>query len=154
MATYYRNFENFQGARPEPETAVPDSFINEVVNNIIFSSDRTGDLVATGLNFTANNQSFIANASREVIISGGMIKSPQMLELSGIGDAKLLESFGIQTFIDNPNVGESLQDHPHHYQENGRGLLADGVSQTAQLSWDRILTPEQQARPQELVGRY
>lgn len=82
-----------------------------LVNNIIFSSDRTGDLVATGLNFTANNQSFIANASREVIISGGTMKSPQMLELSGIGDAKLLESFGIETLIDNPNVGENLQDH-------------------------------------------
>ncbi|KAL9033420.1 MAG: hypothetical protein Q9180_005953 [Flavoplaca navasiana] len=83
-----------------------------VVDNIIFSSDTTGDLVATELNFTANNQSFIANASREVIISGGMIKSPQMLELSDIGDAKLLESSGIETLIDNPHVGENLQDHP------------------------------------------
>lgn len=153
-----------------------------LVNNIIFSSDRTGDLVATGLNFTANNQSFIANASREVIISGGTMKSPQILELSGIGDAKLLESFGIETLIDNPNVGENLQDHPQCavpfvpadgeltfddvynenrtafwtrlYQENGTGLLAGGVSQTAQLSWHQILTPEQQNRPQELVARY
>ncbi|KAL8849387.1 MAG: hypothetical protein Q9221_005625 [Calogaya cf. arnoldii] len=151
-----------------------------VVNNIIFSSDRTGDLVATGLNFIDNNQSFIANASREVILSGGAMKSPQMLELSGIGDAKLLESFGIETLIDNPNVGENLQDHPQCgvpfvaaageftfddayernefwtriYQENGTGLLAGGVSQTAQLSWNQILTPDQQNRPQELVAKY
>ncbi|KAI4105622.1 MAG: hypothetical protein LQ345_007219 [Seirophora villosa] len=153
-----------------------------VVQNIVFSSDRSGDLVATGLNFTANNQSFIANATREVIISGGTMKSPQMLELSGIGDPELLASFGIETLIDNPNVGENLQDHPQcivpfvpnegeltfddaydeerlefwtrQYRENGTGLLAGGVSNTAQLSWPQILGPHQANRPSELVARY
>ena len=110
------------------------------------------------------------------------MKSSQMLELSGIGDTQLLESFGIETLIDNPNVGENMQDHPQCgvtfipnddeltfddvydpdqteywtrlFQENDTGLLAGGISQTAQLSWHQILTPEQQTRPQELVARY
>lgn len=37
-----------------------------------------------------------------------------MLELSGIGDAKLPESFGIQTLFDNPTVGKTLQEHPQY----------------------------------------
>lgn len=153
-----------------------------VVRNIVFSNDRSGDLVATGLNFTANNQSFIANATREVIVSGGTMKSPQMLELSGVGDSKLLQSFGIGTLIDNPNVGENLQDHPQCgvpfvpndgeltfddiydderrafwtriYQENGTGILAGGVSQTAQLSWTQILDQDKKNRPKEMVAKY
>ncbi|KAL8992604.1 MAG: hypothetical protein Q9169_006969 [Polycauliona sp. 2 TL-2023] len=171
--SYWKPFAN----RPNLHTVT-----GAVVNNIVFSSDRTGDLVATGLNFTANNQTFIANASREIIISGGTMKSPQMLELSGIGDANLLESFGINVLIDNPNVGENLQDHPqcgvpftpadgeltfddvynetrtaywtNLFETNGTGLLAGGVSQTAQLSWNQILLPDQQNRPRELIARY
>ncbi|KAL8669388.1 MAG: hypothetical protein Q9168_006024 [Polycauliona sp. 1 TL-2023] len=168
----------------KPFTARPNlhTVTGAVVNHIVFSNDRSGDLVATGLNFTANNQSFVANASREVILSGGTMKSPQMLGLSGIGDAKLLGSFGIESLIDNPNVGENLQDHPqcgvpftpaegeitfddvynenrtaywtNLFKTNGTGLLAGGVSQTAQLSWNQILLPDQQNRPRELVAKY
>lgn len=49
--------------------------------------------------------------NREVILSAGTMKSPQILELSGIGDSKLLKKHGIETVIDNPNIGENLQDH-------------------------------------------
>ncbi|KAL9594118.1 MAG: hypothetical protein Q9219_007208 [cf. Caloplaca sp. 3 TL-2023] len=153
-----------------------------VVHNIVFSEDRSQGLIATGLNFTANNQTFIANAQKEVIVSGGTMKSPQMLELSGIGDAQLLGSFGIVNLVDNPNVGENLQDHPQCgvpfvpkkgdltfddawdeernafwtklFETNGTGVLAGGVSDTAQLSWSQILGPEKKNRPTELVARY
>lgn len=53
----------------------------------------------------------MAKANKEVILCAGAIQSPQILELSGIGDRKLLESHGIKVLIDNPNVGENLQDH-------------------------------------------
>lgn len=52
-----------------------------------------------------------AKANKEVVLCAGAIQSPQILELSGIGDRKLLESHGIKALIDNPNVGENLQDH-------------------------------------------
>lgn len=48
---------------------------------------------------------------REVILSAGSIQSPQLLELSGIGQRKVLEAAGIDVKIDNSNVGENLQDH-------------------------------------------
>ncbi|KAI0836063.1 putative GMC oxidoreductase [Hypoxylon sp. FL0890] len=53
-----------------------------------------------------------AYARKEIVVSAGAINSPRLLELSGIGDAKLLQRLGIDVVIDNPNVGENLQNHP------------------------------------------
>jgi choline dehydrogenase len=52
-----------------------------------------------------------ARATREVILCGGAINSPQLLQLSGIGDATLLRSLGITPLVDAPAVGQNLQDH-------------------------------------------
>lgn len=51
-------------------------------------------------------------ARKEIVISAGAINSPRLLELSGIGNAELLQSLGIDVLIHNPNVGENLQNHP------------------------------------------
>ncbi|MDE0744053.1 MAG: choline dehydrogenase [Woeseiaceae bacterium] len=50
-------------------------------------------------------------ANCEVILSAGSIASPQILQLSGIGDAELLEKLGIDVIHNNPAVGKNLQDH-------------------------------------------
>ncbi|KAK3997846.1 L-sorbose 1-dehydrogenase [Cladorrhinum sp. PSN332] len=50
-------------------------------------------------------------ARKEVILSAGTINSPRILELSGIGNAAHLASLGIDVAVDNPNVGENLQNH-------------------------------------------
>lgn len=50
-------------------------------------------------------------ASREVIISGGVYNSPQLLKLSGVGPAEELNKFGIDVVSDLPGVGTNLQDH-------------------------------------------
>ncbi len=52
-----------------------------------------------------------AYARKEVIISGGVFNSPQLLQLSGIGDSKLLRSLGIPVLVDLPGVGENLRDN-------------------------------------------
>lgn len=52
-----------------------------------------------------------AYARKEVIISGGTFNSPQLLQLSGIGEAKLLRSLGIPVLVDLPGVGENLRDN-------------------------------------------
>ncbi|KAL8964366.1 MAG: hypothetical protein Q9183_004502, partial [Haloplaca sp. 2 TL-2023] len=56
--------------------------------------------------------------------------------------------------FDDVYDSEQREYYNRLYQENGTGLLAGGISQTAQLSWHQILLPEQQNRPQELVDRY
>lgn len=50
-------------------------------------------------------------ASREVILAAGVFQTPKLLELSGIGGTSLLEKLDIPCKVDNPNVGENLQDH-------------------------------------------
>jgi choline dehydrogenase len=52
-----------------------------------------------------------AHARREVLLAAGAVNSPQLLELSGIGDAQLLKSFDIPVVVDAPAVGRGLQDH-------------------------------------------
>ncbi|XP_044717201.1 GMC oxidoreductase domain-containing protein [Hirsutella rhossiliensis] len=51
-------------------------------------------------------------ARNEVILAAGALHTPQILELSGIGSRELLEKHGVPVLIDNPNVGEHMQDHP------------------------------------------
>ncbi|KAI0159270.1 hypothetical protein BJ166DRAFT_615016 [Pestalotiopsis sp. NC0098] len=71
-----------------------------------------GDLVAKGVQVVSQDGSLHTIAARkEVIISAGAINSPRLLELSGIGSASLLEHLGIDVLIDNPHVGENLQNH-------------------------------------------
>jgi len=53
----------------------------------------------------------VLRANREIILSGGAINSPQILQLSGIGDSDTLEKLGIPCLHDMPGVGKNLQEH-------------------------------------------
>ncbi|KAJ7154764.1 alcohol oxidase [Mycena filopes] len=78
-----------------------------------------GNRVATGVEFTANGKAHSIYSSKEIILSAGVIQTPQILELSGIGNPKLLKKMNIETVVDLPGVGENLHDHPFthiHYQ--------------------------------------
>ncbi|KAG6900568.1 hypothetical protein C0993_008722 [Termitomyces sp. T159_Od127] len=83
-----------------------------LVCRILFAQKRNiGDLVATGVEFIHQNTKYIISADREVILSAGTIKNPQILELSGIGNSNILSGIGVETKIELPGVGENLQDH-------------------------------------------
>jgi choline dehydrogenase len=64
-----------------------------------------------GVEFIRDGRTERFNATREVILSGGAINSPQLLMLSGIGPAEHLNSHAIPVVLDLPGVGENLQDH-------------------------------------------
>lgn len=66
---------------------------------------------AEGVRFSHGGAEFTAFARREVILSAGSVQSPQILELSGIGGSAVLSAAGVTVKVDNPNVGENLQDH-------------------------------------------
>lgn len=66
---------------------------------------------ATGVVYLHRGRRHIAYAAREVILAGGVINSPQVLMLSGIGEAAALRRLGIAPSIDLPGVGRNLQDH-------------------------------------------
>lgn len=81
------------------------------VDKIAFDGSDAGPATARSIKFTKDGQTFTVSASREVILAAGTTQTPQLLELSGIGNASLLRSHGIQPLVDLAGVGENLQDH-------------------------------------------
>jgi len=67
---------------------------------------------ATGVGVRCDGARRVLNARREVIVSCGPYGSPQLLQLSGIGDPALLRQHGIAPVVDLPAVGRNLHDHP------------------------------------------
>ena len=65
----------------------------------------------TGVEYHWQGQLRTANAHREVVLSAGAIQSPQLLELSGIGQRERLATLGIQVHHHLPAVGENMSDH-------------------------------------------
>ena len=88
----------------------------DLITNSKVTKVNLEDGVATGVLFqhTENNvtSDYNVKADREVIVSAGAVHSPQILQLSGIGPKKVLESAGIDTVLDLPGVGQNFQDHP------------------------------------------
>ena len=66
---------------------------------------------AAGIEYTRGGTAQKALARREVILAGGVINTPQLLMLSGIGDPAELARLGVQTVVGSPQVGLNLQDH-------------------------------------------
>jgi choline dehydrogenase len=66
---------------------------------------------ASGVEYFKEGARREARAAREVILCAGAIQSPQLLELSGIGDARRLQALGIPVTADVPAVGENVIDH-------------------------------------------
>lgn len=80
-----------------------------MTNRILFEGKR-----AVGVEYTRAKQVMKAYAG-EVICCGGSINSPQLLQLSGVGNGKELSALGIDMVQDLPGVGENLQDHLELY---------------------------------------
>jgi choline dehydrogenase len=66
---------------------------------------------ATGIRYSQNGREKTARANAEIVLAGGAVNSPQLLQLSGIGPADHLRSLGIEVVLDSPGVGRDLQDH-------------------------------------------
>jgi choline dehydrogenase len=77
---------------------------------VLFSDRR-----AKGVAYRRGGEEREAHATREVILAGGSINSPQLLKLSGVGPAEELRGFGIEVVQELPGVGENLQDHLEFY---------------------------------------
>ena len=66
---------------------------------------------ATGIEWVAGGERKSVHADREVVLAAGALQSPQLLQLSGIGPAALLQRHGIAVAVDAAEVGANLQDH-------------------------------------------
>ena len=76
------------------------------VSRILFEGRR-----ATGVEYVQKKQTVKMGATREVLLCGGAVNTPQVLQLSGIGDAETLRRFDIPVIQELKGVGRNLQDH-------------------------------------------
>uniref|UniRef100_A0A8C5QXW7 Choline dehydrogenase n=1 Tax=Leptobrachium leishanense TaxID=445787 RepID=A0A8C5QXW7_9ANUR len=81
-----------------------------LVTRILFDGDK-----ATGVEYVKNGHKIKKFITKEVILCGGAINSPQILMLSGIGDEEDLAKLGIPVIAHRPGVGRNLQDHLEVY---------------------------------------
>ena len=90
-------------ARSRPNLSVET---NAQASRLIFDGRR-----CIGVEFRQGGKLRQLRASREVILCGGAINSPHLLQMSGIGPAEHLQSIGVEVRQDSPGVGANLQDH-------------------------------------------
>lgn len=88
-----------------------DLWEDVLVERILFDTSDRDSVVATDVHYIRGDSHHIVTARKEVIISAGVFQSPQLLELSGIGGSERLKPLGVPVIVDNPYVGENLQDH-------------------------------------------
>ena len=95
----------YEANRARPNLKV---LCESLINRVTLDDDNKR---ATGVVLTHGGQEYIVPAAREVIVCGGTIQSPQILELSGIGDPAVLKAAGVECKVPNPAVGANVQDH-------------------------------------------
>jgi choline dehydrogenase len=93
---------------------------------VLFDAKR-----AAGVEFIQNGVRRTAKAAAEVILAGGAINSPQLLQLSGVGPGELLREHGIAVVADLAGVGQNLQDH---YMTGARYRLKAGTVSVNEMS--------------------
>jgi len=97
------------------------------VTKILFEGNR-----AVGLEYTRGKGPVRRVHAGEVILCGGAINSPQLLQLSGVGNADELEALGVDVIHHLPGVGENLQDHLEVYVQYA---CTQPVSMAPMLKW-------------------
>ncbi|MFT5448614.1 MAG: choline dehydrogenase [Gammaproteobacteria bacterium] len=79
---------------------------NALTQRLLFEGKR-----CIGVEFKIGERTIVAHARKEVVLSAGAINSPQLLELSGIGQREIIAAHGIEVRHELPGVGENLRDH-------------------------------------------
>jgi choline dehydrogenase len=97
-----------------------------LASRVLFEGRR-----AVGVAFVQGGERRVARASSEVILAGGAVNTPQLLQLSGIGAGDLLQGLGIEVVHALAGVGENLQDH---YALSMRYRLKRGVRSVNELT--------------------
>ncbi|RFU80823.1 glucose oxidase [Trichoderma arundinaceum] len=88
--------------------------LNGTVSKILWKSSKASTPEASGVEYLApDGQLTTVTAKKEVIISAGALRTPLILELSGIGNPSILSKFDIDTVVDSPGVGENMIDQPN-----------------------------------------
>ena len=98
-----------------------------LTQRVVFEGGR-----AVGVRYAQGRHEHLVRADREVLLSGGVVNSPQLLMLSGVGRADELRSLGIDVHVDRADVGGNLQDHlcVHTVHTSKVRTLTDDLTRT------------------------
>jgi len=97
--------------RPIKERSNLEVWTHAQVAKLLLTSDANGQSHCSGVDVALPSGRISIYAHEAVILSAGAIGTPQILQLSGIGPANLLQKYGITTMVNLPGVGQNLQDH-------------------------------------------
>lgn len=123
---------------------------NAQVQRILFEGRR-----AIGVEVKVGGELRRLQARREVVLAAGAIQSPQLLMLSGVGDAAQLQAQGIEVRHHLPGVGANLQDHPDFvFGLRSKSLDSFGVSLGGGLAFWRALKRYRQERRGMLTSNF
>ncbi|HYC44462.1 MAG TPA: GMC family oxidoreductase N-terminal domain-containing protein [Burkholderiales bacterium] len=115
--TFYLQYSTRKGLRSSAAVAYLRPALKRPNLTVITEATATRVLMdgkrATGVEIACGGTLQQVKARREVVLSAGPLKSPQILELSGIGNAGVLQQHGIEVVQHLPGVGENLRDHPN-----------------------------------------
>ncbi|KUJ17722.1 FAD/NAD(P)-binding domain-containing protein [Mollisia scopiformis] len=102
---------DFQSMLPYFKISPTERFKTDaLVTKLILSPGN--EPAVTGIEFEHSGRTHQLSTKKEIILSAGSYKTPQLLELSGIGNPAIPSKSGIETLIPNPRIGENLRDHP------------------------------------------
>ncbi|KND86232.1 Versicolorin B synthase [Tolypocladium ophioglossoides CBS 100239] len=152
------------------------------VDKIVFSKSSP-EPVAEAVQYTKGGETKTVAARKDIVLAAGAINSPRLLELSGVGGAELLKKLGVEVIVDNPNVGENLQNHvmcclsfeareglqtmdalarqdpaaitaaTEAYGKQSGPFASSGTNASAQLPLPGIRTAEGRADLEQMLGR-
>lgn len=108
-----------------------------LVNKVILDGNKV-----SGVEYTRKGKTETVNCNKEVVLSAGAIKSPHILQLSGIGDPEDLKKVGIDVKVELPGVGKNLQEHLDllmRYECTNSDLTLNGKDRfpyNLKIAWD------------------
>ncbi|KAJ7362295.1 hypothetical protein DFH08DRAFT_840650 [Mycena albidolilacea] len=115
--------------------------LNVTVSRIIWGKSINGKAVATGVEYINAAGTKATVSGDRVILSAGVFGTPQVLELSGVGNPKIINPLGISTVVNLPAVGENLSEQPttKYLAALASGITNSGLQLTLNFETPRTL---------------
>ena len=112
----------------------------EIRCRVLVSQIEFSGTTAVGVGYRDENGAAATVRAREVILCGGAINTPQVLQLSGVGDAGRLQQLGIPVVHHLPGVGQNLQDHLAVHMQHAASQPVSAVGVKNKRNWPLIVT--------------
>ncbi|KAJ7046394.1 hypothetical protein C8F04DRAFT_1387926 [Mycena alexandri] len=125
--------------------------VNSTVSRILWGKSKNGKVVATGVEYINLAGEKLTVSGDRVILSAGVYGTPQVLELSGVGNHQIINPLGISTVVNLPAVGENLSEQPTAIY---LAALASGVADSGQQFPNNFETPRTLLNSTEWITAY